>query len=491
MSQQDKALYRCEQIKACELLSMQLLQRDEYSLMQQAGSDAFALMKKLYPKAKHIAVFCGAGNNAGDGYVLARLAHEQNYAVTIYQCRALEDLPPVAHNAAQLALDSGVDFQSAEEPLDNEIELIIDALLGIGLKGPAQGLIANAINQINDSQLPVISLDVPSGLNADTGVVEGFCVRATVTMTFIGLKTGMYTMDGPDFCGDVYCSNLDLDACLAKCSPYAYLLSEDTLSLPLPLRMKNSHKGKYGHVLVIGGGVGMPGSVSLVAKAALRAGAGLVTVATWPEHVHGPLALIPEAMVWGVHSAEELKPLLAKASICVLGPGLGESEWASELFKAAITAQLPMVMDASALRLLATSPQTDDDWVLTPHAGEASSLLSTSIKAVQNDRYHSAESIQHQYGGTVVLKGTGTVIQTAEKIRYVCPKGNPGMATAGMGDVLSGIIAGLCAQGISLSDAAKAGVWIHAYAGDKAAETKGEIGLLASDLLDYIPGIIN
>ncbi|KTD79297.1 bifunctional ADP-dependent NAD(P)H-hydrate dehydratase/NAD(P)H-hydrate epimerase [Legionella waltersii] len=491
MSQQDKALYRCEQIRACELLAKQLLQRDEHSLMLQAGTDAFTLMKKLYPKAKHIAVFCGVGNNAGDGYVLARIAHEHHYKVTVYQCRAIEDLPPVAHHAAQQALDSGVEFQSAEESLDNESDLIIDALLGVGLKGPVHGLIANAITQINDSQLPVMSLDVPSGLNADSGVVDGFCVKATSTMTFIGLKTGMYTMDGPDVCGDIYRSSLDLEVCLEKCQPHAFLLADDQLPLPLPLRKKNSHKGKYGHVLVIGSGVGMPGAVSLVAKAALRTGAGLVTVATWPEHVHGPLPLIPEAMIMGVDSAQDLKPLLAKATVCVLGPGLGESDWATELFNAAISAQLPMVMDASALRLLAAHPQMDDNWVLTPHAGEASSLLLTSVNAVQNDRYHSAESIQQQYGGVVVLKGVGTIIQTAAKEKFVCPKGNPGMASAGMGDVLSGIIAGFCAQGMSLSDAAKAGVWAHAYAGDKAAEAKGEIGLLATDLFDYIPGIIN
>lgn len=491
MTTPETALYRCDQIRTCEQQALHLYQMDENALMSQAGMDAFLLMQNLYPNIKHLAVFCGAGNNAGDGYVLARLAHENGLSVTVYQCKALEDLPSAAHNAALMAIASGVECQSADEPLDSEIDLIIDALLGIGLKGAVHGVIATAINQINASGLPVISVDIPSGLNADTGLVENFCVKATATITFIALKAGMYTLDGPDYCGDVYCSNLNIEGCLAKLTPCASLLSAATLPLPLSARKKNSHKGDYGHVLIIGGGPGMPGSVSLTAKAALRTGAGAVTIATWPEHAKSALALVPEAMNWGVKTAKDLMPLIEKATVCVIGPGLGESDWATELFLAAITSQLPMLIDASALRLLSQHPQVDDNWILTPHPGEAGSLLTCSPKAVQMDRYHSAAMIQQQYGGVVVLKGTGTVIQTAEKNTFICPIGNPGMASAGMGDVLSGIIAALCAQGLSLSEAAKLGVWVHAAAGDHVAHTLGEAGLLASDLLDNLPGILN
>jgi hydroxyethylthiazole kinase-like uncharacterized protein yjeF len=487
----ENALYRCDQIRACEKQALQLYQLDENELMSQAGTEAFFFVQRLYPRIRHIAVFCGSGNNSGDGYVLARLAHEHGLSVIVYQCKALEDLPSAARTAALLALAAGVECQSADEPIDTEAELIVDALLGIGLKGPVHGVIATAINQINSSGLPVVSLDIPSGLNADTGQVENFCVKATATLTFIALKAGMYTLDGPDHCGDIHCRHLQLEACIAKLKPYAFLLDKADLPLPLAARKKNSHKGDYGNVLIIGGGPGMPGAVSLAAKAAMRTGAGSVTVATWPEHAHSVLPLIPEAMIWGVKTTEELKPLLAKATVCVIGPGLGESDWAKALFLAAITSQLPMVIDASALRLLAEHPQVDDNWVLTPHPGEASSLLACSGAEVQRDRYQSAAAIQQQYGGVVVLKGTGTVIQTAEKNTFICPKGNPGMASAGMGDVLSGIIAGLCAQGFSLTDAAKLGVWVHALAGDNAAQILGQAGLLASDLLDILPTILN
>lgn len=219
----------------------------------------------------------------------------------------------------------------------------------------------------------------------------------------------------------------------------------------------------------------MPGAVSLAAKAAMRAGAGAVTVATWPEHAKSALSLVPEAMVSGVKNAKDLMPFLARATVCIIGPGLGESDWAVSLFFAAITSQLPMVIDASALRLLSAHAQLDDNWILTPHPGEAACLLSCSTDLIQKDRYKAAANIQQQYGGVVVMKGAGTVIQTPEHDTFVCSRGNPAMASAGMGDVLSGIIAGLCAQGFSLADAAQCGVWAHAVAGDQIAEKLGAL----------------
>ncbi|KTD68522.1 carbohydrate kinase [Legionella steelei] len=491
MSIPANSLYRCEQIRACEQQAISLYQLDENELMSRAGSEAFFLITKLYPQVRHLAVYCGAGNNAGDGYVVARLAHEHGLFVTIYQCKAVADLPFAAQHAALTAINAGVDCQAADEPIDSDAELIIDALLGIGLKGPVHGVIASAIHQINASGLPVVALDIPSGLNTDTGKVENFCVKANTTLTFIAPKAGMYTADGPDYCGAIHCCSLQLDACVSKLAPAAHLLNSATLPLPLAERKKNSHKGSYGHVLIIGGGPGMPGAISLAAKAAMRTGAGAVTVATWPEHAKSALPLIPEAMISAVKTANDLMPLLARATVCVIGPGLGESEWALNLFLTAITSQLPMVIDASALRLLSEYAQLDDNWILTPHPGEAACLLSSSTDLIQKDRYQAAANIQQQYGGVVVLKGAGTVIQTAEKDTFVCPRGNPAMASAGMGDVLSGIIAGLCAQGFSLADAAQCGVWAHAVAGDQVAKKLGGTGLLASDLFDVLPHILN
>ncbi len=489
MTKLDNALFSCEQIRLFEQQAIELYGFDELTLMLQAGMDAFSFIHKNHPDTRHLAVFCGKGNNAGDGYVLARLAYEQGLSVIVYQCNPLDDLTIAARHMAMKAMEAGVEFQSADEPIDCEVELIVDALLGIGLKGAVHGSIAAAISQINSSGLPIVSLDLPSGLNADTGQADSFCVQAQATLTFLGLKPGLFTWDGPDHCGKLECFRLQMEQCLANTHPYASLLNYD--SLPLQKRKKNSHKGQYGHVLIIGGGPGMPGAVCLAAKAALRSGAGVVTVATYPSHVNAVLPFLPEAMVSGVNTAKDLDFLLNRATICVIGPGLGESEWAQALFLAAITSQLPMVIDASALHLLAKNPQMDDNWVLTPHPGEAAALLECSTKEIQLNRFDAAEAIQNQYGGVVVLKGIGTIVQSIEKERFVCSKGNPGMACAGMGDALSGIIASLCAQGLSLSESAKLGVWVHGSAGDKIATTKGEIGILSSDLIEWIPVILN
>ncbi|RUR12541.1 NAD(P)H-hydrate dehydratase [Legionella sp. km772] len=491
MSQLEYALYTTAQIRACEQQAPRLAHLNEFQLMLQAGIEAFSFILRKFPTVRHLALFCGSGNNAGDGYIVARLAHQHGLVVTVYQCKALEDLPNAAKQAALEAHAAGVDFQWADEPIDSEIELIVDALLGIGLKGPVYGLIAAAIQQINASGLPVVSLDIPSGLNADNGQVANVCVQATMTLSFIGLKLGMYTLDGPDYCGAIYCHHLQLESYLAGLKPCAQLLAKNCLNLPLSPRKKNSHKGDYGHVVIIGGGWGMPGAVALAAKAALRTGAGAVSIATLPEHVAALLPLVPEAMIWGIEEAQELLPLLAKASFCIIGPGLGESEWAKNMFLVALSSQLPMVIDASALRLLAYKPQVDDNWILTPHPGEAASLLACSTTEIQDDRIRAAALIQKKYGGVVVLKGTGTLVQTLEKNLFICPKGNPGMASAGMGDVLSGIIAGLGAQDLSLSEAAMLGVWLHAVAADTVTQKQGERGLLASDLINQLPLILN
>lgn len=262
--------------------------------------------------------------------------------------------------------------------------------------------------------------------------------------------------------------------------------------LPLPPRKKDSHKGDFGHVLLVGGGPGMPGAIGLAALAALRSGAGAVTIATRPEYAHGAfLSLIPEAMVYGINNSADLQPLIKRATICVLGPGLGDSPWAEMLFSSLLPSLLPMIIDASALGFLAKKPQKKDNWILTPHPGEAAHLLKTRPANIQQDRLIAAMHIQQLYGGVTVLKGSNTLIQTSAGETFVCPRGNPGMSTAGMGDVLTGIIAGLAAQGLSLEKAARLGVWLQASAGDRLAGTQGEAGMLARDLIPLLPPILN
>ncbi|KTC85153.1 bifunctional ADP-dependent NAD(P)H-hydrate dehydratase/NAD(P)H-hydrate epimerase [Legionella brunensis] len=485
------SLYQSKHIRLCEQLAITDLGLSEDELMERAGHSAFLTLTKLYPAVRNLAIFCGSGNNAGDGYVLARLAHEKGYSVLINQYKSVENLPPAARHAALIAIAAGVPCQCLDDPIDSDAELVIDALLGIGLQGEVKGPLVAAINQINESELPILALDIPSGLNADTGTVLGVCVRATTTATFIARKLGLMTLDGPDHCGKIVCHSLGLENCMSTISPAAYLLDENLRNTLLPRRLKNSHKGLYGHVLVIGGGHGMPGSVYLTANAALRVGAGLVTIATRPEYAGHVLPSLPEAMIYGIEEVEELSPLISRATICVIGPGLGEDEWAMALFTKALTSQLPMVIDASALRILAKNHQHDDNWILTPHPGEAASLLGCSTVDVQKNRYQAVCKLQQQYGGHVILKGVGTLIATDKSEAYLCAAGNPGMASAGMGDALNGVIAGLAAQGLSLADAAKLGVWVHATAADAAAIAMGERGLLASDLMPYLRHQVN
>ena len=489
MAKQKNALYLIQHIRLCEQKALDEGNRTEDNLLLRAGTAAFHTLISLYPEARTFAVFCGTGNNAGDGYVLARLACEKGFSVFVHQHKTIEDLPPVSYDAALAAIDAGVCCQSLDDAIDSDVDVLVDALLGIGLQGLVRGPIAQAIHLMNDSGLPILALDVPSGLDADTGCVLGTAVCATATVTFIAPKLGLYTMDGPDHCAKIICDSLSLDHVLASIPPAAYRLNKSVLSNTIPPRSKNSHKGSYGHVLIIGGGPGMPGAAYLAAHAAFRVGAGAVTVATRPDYAKTMLPMLPEAMIYPIHKVDDLLPLLLKATVCVIGPGLGESEWADGLFHAAISAQLPLVMDASALHLLSTSPQHDDNWVLTPHPGEAAGLLACSVEDVQRDRCKAAQLIQQKYGGCVVLKGVGSIVATGEHELFVCTDGNPGMATAGMGDVLSGVIGGLLAQGVTLSNAAKLGVWLHARSADKAVMTFGERGLMASDLMTYLGSI--
>ncbi|WP_419419311.1 NAD(P)H-hydrate dehydratase [Legionella sp. D16C41] len=487
----DTALFHTKLIRDCERAATVEYQITEMELMNLAGMAAFKALKRLFPTVGKIIVYCGSGNNAGDGYVIARLAYQAGYSVIINQYKSIDQLPSTAQKAALEAINSGIPCHYMDDMVDNDADLIIDALLGIGLKGSVKEPILSAINQINESGLPVLSIDIPSGLDADTGIIMGACVRATATITFIGYKLGLMTLDGPDYCGTVILNNLKLENCLNHISPTGYILEKSQFSSLLPKRPKNCHKADFGHILIIGGGYGMPGSVCLAAHAALRIGAGLVTLATHPNYANQAIANLPEVMVYGIEQTKDILPLLNKATMCVIGPGLGTDLWAQDLFNQVITSQLPMLIDASGLRLLAQAPQYDDNWILTPHPGEAAGLLQWSTEEVQADRYEAVNHLQAKFGGNVVLKGVGSLIRTDEPETYLCRAGNPGMATAGMGDVLSGVIAGLCAQGLALADATKLGVWLHASAADKAVQDKGERGLIASDLMPYLRTLVN
>lgn len=461
-------------------------------LMERAGDAAFNTLLQHWPYASNLIVFCGKGNNGGDGFVLARRAHEKGLQVQVYSTIPLEAYQGEAARAVSKLIKSGVLIEAKipDEPLFADV--IVDALLGIGLKGEVVEPYVSLIHLINQTKIPVLAIDVPSGLEANTGQVLGCAVHADVTLTFIALKAGLFTGKASGYCGRLLCHNLDIsDAYLNQLEPFAMRLTWNQVKPVLSRRQRFAHKGNYGHVLVIGGDYGMGGAVRMAAEAAMRVGAGLVSVATRPEHVSIVSGSRPEIMCHQVISAENLEPILEKATVIIIGPGLGKTEWAEGLLNKALKMNVPKVLDADALNLLALLPLQRDDWVLTPHPGEAARLLGCSIKEIDINRFAAVAELQRHYHGVVVLKGSGTLIQSKEAFPVVCTEGNPGMATGGMGDILSGIIGGLLAQGLSLKKAAEAGVLIHALAADKAAKNGGERGLLATDLLVYLRELVN
>lgn len=457
-------------------------------LMARAGAAGFALLRTRWPRACRIVVVCGPGNNGGDGYVLARRAQEVGLDVSVIAIGAGAGEGPAraaraACEARGVRVGGAADFSSAD--------VIVDALLGIGLDRDVTGDMRAAIEAMNAAGVPILALDVPSGLNADTGAIMGAAVRASATVAFIGLKVGLYTGAGRAQAGDIYFDSLDVPPSIyANVPGAAQRLTPARLRGLYQPRRADAHKGSFGHVLIIGGQPGMAGAVRLAGEAAYRVGAGLVTVATHPEHAATVSAARPELIVHGVHVAAELHPLISRVDVIALGPGLGQGAWSQSLWAAAMESEKPMVVDADALNLLAHEPARRDNWVLTPHPGEAARLLGTTTAAIQADRMAALAALHERYGGVIVLKGSGTLVSGgADMPTELCDAGNPGMASGGMGDVLTGVIAGLAAQGLSLHDAARLGVWLHATAGDAAA-LAGEAGLIASDIFPYLRGYL-
>jgi NAD(P)H-hydrate epimerase len=460
--------------------------------MQRAGAAAFDLLRTRWPRARRIAVVCGPGNNGGDGYVMARLARAAGLTVNALSLGAAEKMQGDAAAARKQCKSAGVSIRNFQADLLTGHDVIVDALLGTGLEREVDGEWRTAIEAINASRLPVLAVDVPSGLNADTGHVMGAAVRASATMSFIGLKAGLFTGTGREHAGEIFFNDLNVPPDIyARVPALVRRLTEISLHGLMPGRRRDMHKGDAGHVLVIGGDRGMPGAARLAGEAAYRAGAGLVMLATHPEHAAHIAAARPELIVHGVATPQELRPLLERADVIAVGPGLGQGEWGDALFGAALDAKLPMVVDADALNTLATDPLMHADWILTPHPGEAARMLGMSKAEIQADRFAAVHELVASFGGVCVLKGAGTLVASLyDGVVSVCDRGNPGMASGGMGDVLTGVIAGLRAQGLISPVAARLGVWLHAAAGDDAAAS-GQIGMLASDLFPHIRSRLN
>ncbi len=464
-----------------------------YTLMRRAGEAALRALRTRWPTAARIAIVCGGGNNGGDGYVVARYARAAGLEVDVLAVIEGARLRGDAQRAAEEYLAGGGQVQPFAAAALSSADVLVDALLGTGLSQAPRGAIAAAIVAMNESARPILALDLPSGLDGDSGRIQSVAVRADTTLTFVVPKTGLYLGDGPEFAGRVLLDDLGIEAPPGPASaPVMERLIEADIARALPRRGRDAHKGDFGRVLIVGGGPGMAGAVRLAGEACLRSGAGLVTIATAPENVAAIVAGRPELICHGVQCADDLAAFLAAASVVAVGPGLGTTEWSRALFGAVVACAKPLVLDADALNLLSTTEaRAPANSILTPHPGEAARLLKCSSAQVQSDRREALRQLIDRTGALVVLKGAGTLVGAAGRVPALCTRGNPGMAAPGMGDVLTGAIAGILAQCRDPWLAACAGVMAHALSGDDLARQGGGRGMLALEVADTLARWVN
>lgn len=500
-------LYRPEQVREHEAEAAARAGIDMWTLMQRAGAAAWSVLSdKLAPRAR-IAVLCGTGNNGGDGYIVAALAREAGHIVRVFALA--EPKTTDARRAWSEWLERGGDVEPLADWADAEPDWVVDALLGTGLQQTLRGEICDCVESLNEAKVPVLALDIPTGLHADTGQPLGDAVRARATVTFVGVKRGLTTGQAAAYCGHVHFADLGIQREFRLLTePSAWYLQPTLLQHSLVPRAATAHKGDAGHVVILGGAAGMAGAVRLAGTAALRTGAGKVTILCEPgqEVIVGQQ---PELMVRGLEAGrDEALSYLEHASVLIFGPGLGQRAWGRDwwdwycarLQSSDIDPELTTVLDADALNALAQArPDISGRarWILTPHPGEAARLLECETQDVEKNRWLAAQTLQEQFGGIVVLKGRGSLICGQEGIA-VCDRGTPAMATAGMGDVLAGMIGGLLAQRHGMALATEAGVRLavlaHALAGESAMQEKcpeGTRGLMASDIFDWIPYWMN
>jgi NAD(P)H-hydrate epimerase len=493
-----------EQVTVIEPKAAQLAGCSMFELMQRAGTAAFQVLIQEWPKAQHIIVIVGNGNNAGDGYILATLAKQRGMNVEVMCEQPDRQLSGDAQQAQLEWQKLGGKTQQFMELDYVQFDVVVDALLGTGVAGEVKPTFQSVIRQINQASTAVLSLDLPSGMNANTGQALPICIKADVTVTFVATKPGSVSGFGKEYCGKVIFTDLAVGTEFFSLARSEAQVVDWQMLQPLPARPMNGNKGTFGKLLCIGGNQGMAGAIRLTAESALRSAVGLVKVYC---HESSGLAISagrPEIML----THKELDVALNWCSCVVVGPGLGQDDWAQQQFYHLLTYlkrhPKPLVIDADGLNILSTMTIDADmqhtlaqlpALVLTPHPGEASRLLNCSIATIENDRYWASESIAQKYISTCVLKGAGTVIQINDSHRepqcWVCKGGNPGMATAGMGDLLTGIIGAFLAQGYAAPKAAIYGVCAHAEAGDRIAMQYGQRGMLTSDLLQPLRAIIN
>ena len=451
-----------------------------YELMQRAGEAAFNVARTAYPESSHWLILCGHGNNGGDGYVVARLAVAAGIHVTLLALESDKPLPEEASAAREAWLNAGGVIHATDIVWPEEIDVIIDGLLGTGLRSAPRDPVATLIARANAHSAPVVALDIPSGLMAQTGTTPGAVIQAAHTVAFIALKPGLLTGKARDVTGTLHHNALGLESWLAGQETHVSRVDASLLAQWLPPRRPTSHKGDHGRLVIIGGDHGTAGAIRMTGEAALRCGAGLVRVLTRIENSAPIITARPELMVHEL-TPQSLEESLEWADVVVIGPGLGQQAWGKQALQKVENFRKPMLWDADALNLLAINPDKRHNRILTPHPGEAARLLNCSVAEIESDRLLSARRLVKRYGGVAVLKGAGTVVASDEAMGIV-DAGNAGMASGGMGDVLSGIIGALLGQKLPLYDAACAGCVAHGVAADKLAARYGTRGMLAAVL---------
>jgi NAD(P)H-hydrate epimerase len=481
-------------------------------LMENAGRGAAEWTRQVFGDlaGKKVVVAAGRGNNGGDGYVMGRIFHGWGARVRMFLLARKETVTGDARINLDAALRMGLELveipdETHLDRLDLDADVIVDALLGTGLKDDIRGLYRAVIERINAAGRFVTAVDIPSGVNADTGRILGAAVRADLTVTFGLPKIGLFLPPGETLAGRVEVVDIGIPPhVLAEADPCRELIDEALVRGMLGPRAKDGHKGSYGHALILAGSTGKTGAAALAALAAARSGAGLVTLAV-PASLNPILeAKVTEAMTEpltedepgfvGLAAMDRLMELAQGKTVLALGPGLGTRPGTAALVKRLIESMdLPLVVDADGLNVLAGDPgwfqKAKRGALITPHPGEASRLLGVSTAQVQENRLETAARLARETGAVTVLKGYRSVVAEPDGPQGLCLSGGPHLASGGMGDVLTGILAGLAAQGAPLARAARLGVYAHGLAGDIAAREIGPIGLLASDLLDRLPGL--
>ncbi|MAZ24211.1 MAG: hypothetical protein CMK41_00310 [Porticoccaceae bacterium] len=495
--EKNNKIFKTEQIKLIEKIYCGSDINKQLGLMERAAKCVMKNLIGKFGKPKKLYVLCGHSNNGADGYLCALIGNEMNISVTIIEEKNVQKRSLLAETTRRKCIEQNIAIEFFDDSYVLDTGVIIDALIGTGLTGVLRGPMQKIIKFVNQQTSPVISIDMPSGIVSDTGYIPSVAVRADLTVCLIALKPGLLSGKAREYIGELVVDDLKIDLCrYPNVSKFGQLLDIDKAIENLPKRSAAFHKYDAGLCVIVGGDFGMGGAPIISAEGSMRIGSGLTRIVTRPDHVIACLIRNPECLVDGINTVSEARRLTDKASAIVIGPGLGKSPWSREMLKTFMNTDVPIILDADALSLIAEKESSFDykakKIVITPHAGEAAKLLGCSVREVEENRYAAVNKLQSIFGGVVLLKGPGSILSSLNSDElFVCPYGNAALATAGSGDLLSGLIGGLVAQGKSIQEAAEIGVSVHSYASDMALHEYADKGLIATDLLAYIKQIIN